>query len=236
MIENLRNIAEARTYESAIEIIPESVCRAAVFGLKLELSRLVGNRTSDFVVVPVVNGGSRIGSELVNYAGMHQTLMKMSYYGEENVRLPEPICEIKPDIDQIIVGGRVRHVIFAEGVVETEATIIKSIEIINSMIDEKSRGNGVHYPYPSYHTYALISKVSGTPHIPDFVYPLWVDPRIWVHGWGVDNNQRGRSLYSIYGVLSPYADSIPERPYFRTTSVYERGLKATLLTGSRGKI
>jgi len=215
-------IEKATSFESAIEIIPEEVCEFALSTLEFELALLTVSHPEDFVVIPIMDGGGRVGAALADFCGLTLDPMKMSHYDNENKRVAKPECLMLPEIDKIIVDGKVRHIIISEGVVESEETVLESINIINNLVDEKSRKDGVNYPHPIPRTFGLISKVKGFPRIPNFTYPLSVHPDIWVHGMDVDNGQKGRELNNIMGVLSPFAKSIPQMPYFTTTRLYNK--------------
>ncbi|HKC04729.1 MAG TPA: hypothetical protein VKC54_02570 [Patescibacteria group bacterium] len=222
MKERSPNIEKAVNFESAIEIIPEEICKFGLEALEFELALLTNKNPKDFVVIPIMDGGARVGGVLTGFTRLATNPMKMSHYDSQNKRIEKPVCELAPDIDKIIVSGKVRQVIFAEGVVETEGTVLESIDLINKLVEEKGHKDGIIYPYPIYRTYSLISKVEGYSRIPNFIYPFWVDSKIWVHGWGVDNGKRGREMNSILGVLSPFAKNIPQKPYFRTTPIYRK--------------
>jgi|GEM_PF-3394815 len=228
-VENPRNIDTAKDFDSAIEIIPQEVCEAAIFALQMELSLSVKHNTKDAVMIPILRGGKRVGDALSTFVGIYSSPMQMSYYDQNNIRMDKPICLKKPDISQIIIGDQTRDIYFGEGVVDSEATILEAENIINQMVTEKGNLDGKEYKLPIYHTYALISKVRGNPQIPNFIFPLLLNSDIWAHGWDFDNGQKGRELNSIFGVLSPFATDIPKRPYYRTTGIYERHFKAALM-------
>ena len=190
-----------------------------VYSLQFEFVERFRDKLEDTVIIPILNGGKRIGNKLPSGLKIDYAPMQMSYYDDKNQRLESPICKTEPDINKIIVNGKTRNVVFAEGVVDSEATIKKSIEIINTMIDKYNAENSTSFDYPEYHVFALVSKVNGSSSIPNFVYAFKVDSRIWVHGWGVDNGQRGRDENNIFGILSPYATSVPEEPYFAESDI-----------------
>lgn len=218
-------IENARNFDSAIEIISEKTCTLGLFALQFEFKERFGKKLNDVVVIPILKGGKRVGEEIILGQNVDSAPMQMSYYDENNQRMDAPRCIVEPNINQIIVNGKVREVVFAEGVVDSEGTIKKSIEVINNLIDKYNSQNSSNYEYPVYHVFALVSKVNGNSTIPNFVYPFTVDPRIWVHGWGVDNSQKGRDLNCIKGILSPFADSTPSIPYYKETSLFEKHFK-----------
>lgn len=219
-------IENASNFNAAIEVISKSACELGIFALEFEFAEKFGERLNDVVVVPVLKGGGRIGGEIATrFTNVEVSIMQMSYYDSKNERLSEPVCKIQPDISKIIVDGKVRKVIFTEGVVDSEGTIKKSMEIINKLIDVYNLQFGTNHDYPEYHTFALVSKVNGDSSIPNLVYPFIVDNRIWVHGWGVDNGQMGREEDRIMGVLSPLAETIPEEPYVQESSLFLKYFK-----------
>ena len=117
-------------------------------------------------------------------------------------------------MNRIVVGGKVKKVILAEGVVETEKTIEAAKKKINELMDRYYPG----LPYPEFHTAALVRKsltFEEAMEEQDITAAYWIDPRIWIHGWGCDNGEIGRSLKKIMGVLSPHAKSAPLPPYYR---------------------
>lgn len=249
-------IEKAREFENAIQIISEESCRLGVYALQFEFAERFGSRLDDVVIIPILRGGKRIGEKIPSNLKVDFAPMQMSYYDDKNQRVESPICKVEPVINKIIVNGKTRNVVFAEGVVDSEGTIKKSIQAINIMIDKFNVENKATYAYPEYHVFALVSKVNGDSTIPNFVYSNFastsyldarmsqsseqtflkehiatycdvvyafkVDSRIWVHGWGVDNGQKGREEDSIFGILSPYADSVPEEPYFTESDIFNK--------------
>jgi hypoxanthine-guanine phosphoribosyltransferase len=218
------SIESATSYEKAVEIIPEEICKVGIAALQIELAESFPDKNS-YVVVPVMKGGERIGRALTNFTGAESDPMKMSYYDENNLRLEKPICLAKPDISKILVDRTIKDVIFAECVVESEGTIISAIEEINNLLGS--------YPHPKYYTYALVSKVNGDSKIPNFKYAFKVAREIWVHGWGGDNNQKGRDLDMVLGVLSAKAEKFPIKPYFRPSDIYQKHFKTILFHNAK---
>lgn len=215
-------IEQARDFDNAIQIITEESCNLGVYALQFEFAERFSDKLEDTVIISILNGGKRIGDKLPSGLKIDHAPMQMSYYDDKNQRLESPVCKIEPDINKIIVNGKTRNVVFAEGVVDSEGTVKKSIEIINTMIDKFNLENNTNYDYPEYHVFALVSKVNGSSSIPNFVYAFKVDSRIWVHGWGVDNGQKGREENNIFGILSPFADSVPEEPYFTESDIFNK--------------
>ena len=215
-------IEQARNFENAIQIISEESCRLGVYALQFEFAERFGSRLDDVVIIPILRGGKRIGEKIPSKLNVDFAPMQMSYYDDKNQRLESPICKVEPDINKIIVNGKTRNVVFAEGVVDSEGTIKKSIQAVNTMIDKFNVENKATYAYPEYHVFALVSKVNGNSTIPNFVYAFKVDSRIWVHGWGVDNGQKGREEDSMFGIMSPYADSVPTEPYVTQSKFFNK--------------
>lgn len=215
-------IEVAREFESAIQIISEEACNWGIFTLQFEFAEKFGGDLDGVVIMPILRGGKRVAEKIPSKLNVDFAPMQMSYYDEKNQRLESPICKLEPDINKILVNGKTRNVVFAEGVVDSEGTIKKSILTVNQMIDKYNLENSTNYSYPEYHVFALVSKVNGNSTIPNFVYAFKVDSRIWVHGWGVDNGQNGREENSIFGILSPYADSLPSEPYVTQSDFFNK--------------
>lgn len=225
-------IEHARDFDDAIQIITEESCDLGVYALQFEFAERFSDKPEDTVIIPILNGGKRIGDKLPSGLKIDYAPMQMSYYDDKNQRLENPVCKIEPDINKIIVNRKTRNVVFAEGVVDSEGTIKKSIEIINTMIDKYNTENNTSFDYPEYHVFALVSKVNGNSSIPNFVYAFKVDNRIWVHGWGVDNSQKGREENNIFGILSPYADSVPSEPYVTESAFFNKFFRRGIIAMS----
>lgn len=209
-----QQLVEAKTFDQAIPIIPKEVCFVGVQEMQRQFLETFPD-PNDVSVVPIARGGLVLGDMLTEPFGIATNPMRMSYYDAESKRLPAPVCKMEPDINQIIVDGRVKPVAFVEAVVETQSTIAASISQINSMINAYNEAHGTNLPYPEYHTFAFILKNGTHPvNIPDVHAMFRVHPAVWVFGMGCDLNEAGRDVMEIQGVLSPYAEEIPEPPFF----------------------
>jgi len=207
-------IESATSYEKAITIISESECIEGIADMQQIFQETFPNPDT-VCVIPILRGGSRIGKELEeSYSPgvINSVPMQMSYYDEYNERMEKPVCIKEPDIEKII---SMKDIVFAEAVVDSQATIQEAMKHIKDQIDAYNAETGKHIPYPTFHTFALVSKVNGSTEIPNLVAMFAVHPSIWVHGWGCDNGQEGREKDCIEGMLAPNAMEIPQMPYFR---------------------
>lgn len=210
-----RNIEQAKTPETAIEIISAAECDVGLRWLQA-CFRATFSDPTEVSVVPILRSGARLGKELTKPLGITTNPMRMSYYAPDTSRLPKPICKKWPHIRQIITtDGRTRPVVFAECVVESQGTILASIQVINGMID-KVNIKGRIFSYPDYYTFAYVSKIGDHPiTIPHLVAAFHVHPDVWVGGrWCDLPDGSARELDAIVGILSPFAQRIPQRPYF----------------------
>jgi len=204
-------IESARKSEEAIEIISAEECDAGLQALRTHFQLLFPDPT-DVSVIPILRSGQRLGEELAE----NLNPMRMSYYADDTSRLPEPICLLLPDISQIVTpDGRTKPVAFTECVVDSQGTILASMRVINELIDKLNRSGG-GFSYPDYHTFAYVSKTGNKPvAIPNLLAAFRVHPDIWVGGRGCDlPGDKARELDAVVGLLSPFAESVPQRPYF----------------------
>lgn len=208
-------IESATSYGTSIEIISPYLCQQAIKQMQSIFKKLFPD-PKKVSVVPILKGGLRLGQELAKVYDISLNPMRMSYYKEDTSRLNKPICLIEPDIKKIINNQQTKPVLFAEAVVESQATVCGAIKIINDLIDNYSKKIGKSLNYPEYYTFAMVSKVGeGEITIPNF-YPLFcVDKDIWVIGYGCDLYQKGRELNMIKGIISPFHKQIPQPPYFK---------------------
>lgn len=200
-------IESARSFETAIEIIPENECIEALARMQDTFRKTFPDPTC-VSVIPILMGGKTIGDILAQIPFVVINPMRMSYYDGKNERLSEPTCIQEPNIKQII---QAKSIVFAEAVVDSQGTILKAIEHINALIDAHSPNTS----HPEFHTFTLVSKINGSVLIPNLTAMFSVHPDIWVHGWGCDNGQKGREETSIKGVLSPFAKEAPYQPYYQ---------------------
>lgn len=213
-------IENANSYEKAIEVISANECQVGVYYLQRTLVDLFAN-SDDVSVVPIRSGGDKIGQALVDANGKNSYTpnpMRMSHY-KDGQRLDKAICPEggEPDVNKFFKkDGKTRAVAFAEAVVESQSTIIEAQKTINAQIDKYNHDHDTNYPYPQYHTFALVHKIKKGEkvYIPNLKAAFRVDHRVWVHGLGCDNNQKGRNDSRMMGVQDPYAESIAQKPYY----------------------
>lgn len=217
---------EAATLDNPIEIIPENIVNEAIGLLKSTFIRELAKVKSG-VVIPIEKGGHEIGGYCCDPGegiNLEPNPMKMSHYGEDGGYLQKPICKSKPQLEKIIdlSTGLTRDVFFAEAVVESQETIIEAQVVINEMIDEYNAAHPeTHYEYPTYHTIALISKISNETKISNFVYAFKVNKNIWVRGQGCDDRGKGRSDRAILGRIGENATETPSEPYYEKSELWD---------------
>jgi hypothetical protein len=213
-----KNIELAKKPEDAIELISNDECEEGLHALqKIFIEKFPD--PSNVSVIPILRSGARLGDEITKPLGIPVNPMRMSYYAPDTSRLPDPICLIKPDISQICSpDGKTKPVVFAECVVDSQGTILASMNVINGMIDDLNKKGG-EYSYPEYYTFAYVSKTGNKPvQVPNIVVAFHVHPDIWVGGRGCDlPGDAGREFNNIVGIISPFAKVIPEPPYFTPT-------------------
>lgn len=213
---NNRTIETATTFETAIEIVPEQVCLDALSLLR-DRFNLLFPKPDEVSVVPILRSGERLGLELTEPLRIPINPMRMSYYADDTSRLPEPICLSPPNIEQIITPeGITKPVVFAECVVDTQGTLLKAMAFINKMVNDIARQFRIPPKYPDYYTFAYVSKIRRSQAlIPNLKAPLIVNPDIWIGGLGCDfPGDKGRDLNNIMGMISPFAQEIPQSPYY----------------------
>lgn len=221
----MASIHEA-TLQNPIEIIPESIVDDAVVLLKSTILQEFAKIDNFGVVIPIANGGNEMGDEFCNPGEGLKLIpnpMQMSHYGEKGDYLPEPICLSKPSLEEIIdlSTGLTKDVFFAEAVVESQKTIIQAQKIINEMIDEYNASHQTtHFEYPTYHTIALISKVSDVTQIPNLIYAFKANKNIWVRGRGCDDRGLGRTDRAILGRIGENATEDPVEPYYEKSELW----------------
>lgn len=174
-------ILKARSFETAIEIISEKDCEEAFVAMQLEL-RTQFSKSWRVSVVPIDNGGRKTGEKIAKALEVGLNPTQWSHYNKNNKRIEIPRLIKRPDIDQIVVNGRVVDaVIFGEAVVESQGTLVCAEADIKKQIDEL----GIGCSYPAFYVWALVSKINGANlQIPHLRAMFQVDSRIWVHGWG----------------------------------------------------
>ena len=211
-------IEAAVSYDTAIEIISKDLCDQGIAVLQ-EGFRARFPDPDQVCLVPILQGGDTIGRKLFEaHPEVAATPMQMTNYDDELQLLERPRCLQKPDIRKIVVNGRTSKVAFAEAVIDSGRTLMASMGVINGQIDELNKERDENYLHPAYSVFALIDKTRESVEGLDLVVAFKVDPDIWVHGLGCDNNQEGRRIPRIDGMLSPgarKAERIPRQPYFR---------------------
>lgn len=214
------HIESATTYETSIEIIDTEESREGINFLQQALQGQI-NKIGDASLIPINDGGNRVGDELAQTSGLELNPMHMSHTKPDNSFSKKALCVEKPDINLIL--GKDNHtkpVIFAEAVIETQSTIQEAMATINQMIDEYNAEHDTAYPHPEYYTLALVSKIDGPSDVPNLINAFRVTNLIWIHGWGCDDTDptthehRGREKNSIWGRLPEKFKEVPDEPYY----------------------
>jgi len=212
-----KRIENIRTPEEAMEIISESECDKGLRELK-KVFEILFPHPDEISVVPILKSGWRLGSELAESVGAELNPMRMSYYNNDASRLPKPVCLLQPDITKIVnVSGNTKAVVFAESVVDSQATVVAAMDEINKTIDAINAHLEEKLVYPEYYTFAYVSKTGESEVvIPNLFTAFEVHPEIWVGGRGCDlPGNMARENNNFVGILSPFAKSTPSEPYFR---------------------
>lgn len=198
-----KSLAEARSYETAIEIIPADACKSGIAFLKETLTQNHPNPETT-VLIPIMRGGSQIGKALQRTLEYPYAPMRMSFYDRNNKRLDQPICITPPNA--LILTGKT-SVVFAEAVVDSGRTTQGATEVVRSIVSGQPR-------QPTVETYTLVVKTPSPSIIPQGVTAAyWVHSDIWVAGNGCDAGQLGRERKNIVGYVSPFAQETPRGPY-----------------------
>ena len=210
----MQTIEGATSVDKAIEIIPSEIVQLGVAYLQRR-SLAIPNR----VIVSIEEGGGRVAADLeLPGLGIQVPLtrMQMRHKDEHDVWQKIPRLIYLPEIDKLIdfQEEKVRNLVFAEAVVEGEDTIKASKNAIIKQFDEFNRKNEAHFPYPNFHTIALISKINGTPSIDDFISAFEISKLIYVAGYGCDDGEQGRKLDNIIGRLADGFTYTPPGPPF----------------------
>lgn len=202
-------IDTARSYETAIKIIPEDTVEHGIYFLQSTLTRLIA-KLGEVSIVPIESGGHLLGERLTEISKLQLNSMRMSHT-KKGKYLPEARHVSGPDMDQIVLKDKVLPVILVDCVVESQASILGAIAHINKEVAKRG-----HTP-PLIHTLALISKISDSqPKTPNLVYAFKVPTSIWVHGVGCDEKEESDRLKpAIWGRLEDgYKGELPTPPYF----------------------
>ncbi len=209
------SLKKATSLKTSIEIIPQRTCQLAMKMMEKKFLHIFSDSTK-VSLIPILRAGRMVGKALGAVASIKPNFMQMSYYKEDTSRLKKPICIREPDVKKMIVNGQTRPVVFAEAVVDSQATLLAAMDHINNQIDKYSRKTGIKYSYPTYYVFALISKTGKMKvKVPNLTAMFQVDPDIWVFGCGCDLAHQGRRIKSVRGIISPSAKKIPQLPYFK---------------------
>jgi hypothetical protein len=225
MIDSASLLRLPRDFDDAITIIPQALCDAALAQARQDFQARYPD-PSKVCLMPILRGGRVFGEAL----GYPTTPIQMSYY-RDGQRLPKPICLLKPDPATLTdARGRAKPVVFAEGVIETSATIRATV----ALIEDLCAASGLEPP-PYYEAQALVIKTDSPHNIPcaladpppgtvtRFVAQFWAHIGIWIHGMGTDDGERGRDLPEIRGRLSPFVEREPDPPYYRVLNPRLKG-------------
>lgn len=210
----MQTIEGATSVDKAIEIIPSKIVQLGVAYLQ-RMSLDIPNR----VIVSIEMGGARVAEDLKQPCrGIKAPLtrMRMQHIDEKGKWQKIPRLIYLPEIPKLIDfhSQRVREVVFAEAVVEGEDTIKESKKVIRTQFDEFNNKNDKHYPYPNFHTIALISKINGNASIDDFIFAFEISKKIYVAGYRCDDGEYGRDLDNIVGRLADGFQYVPPGPPF----------------------
>ncbi len=195
-------IEKATTPDKAIKIVPEKECIQGRQALINHFRETFPDPTK-VSIVPILRSGIRLGQEIAESVGVDVNPMQMSHT-KGGEFLPEPICISKPDIRKIVTPeGKTLPVVFTETVVDTQKTILKSMEIINKMIVDFSGVLGYKLDPPVYFTYAYASKTGENEVlVPNLVYAFKTHPKIWLGGLNCDlPDDSTRELNHFVGMM-----------------------------------
>lgn len=210
----MQTIEKAKSVAEAIEIIPSKVVQMGIAYLQHK-SLDIPNR----VIVSIEKGGGRVAEDLEKPApGIQVPLarMRMQHKDESGVWQKIPHLVYLPEIGKLIdfQSHNVRELVFAEAVVEGEDTIKESKKAIVNQFKEFNAKNEKSYPYPNFHTIALVSKINGPASIDDFIYAFEISKKIYIAGYKCDDGDYGRDLDNIVGRLADGFEYVPPGPPF----------------------
>ena len=207
-------------FADSIPIIPEALCDLALEQARRDFQVRYPDPSS-VCLMPIMRGGHHFG-EALGYPDYPTTPVRMSYY-RDGARLPEPMCLLKPNPESLVgPDGRTLPIVFAEGVIETFATIRTTVIMLENLCAEY----GIESP-PYYEAQALTIKrerfEDATDTLPNapfgtdvrIVAQFWVNINVWIHGMGTDDSDRGREVPEFRGRLSPFAETAPKPPYYQ---------------------
>lgn len=226
----MANIIDATSFDKGIEIISESDVWRGIYFLRSALLTFFGDNLDDISLVPIAQGGNRVGFELAlappGTATLELNSMEVKHYPPASLPLEKAYVARLPDMDKILKADEtVKKVVFAEAVVESQDSIKAAMAGINKAIDQHNQDFTKNYPYPAYYTLALINKINGLATIPNLTHAYDVDKNIWVWGWGCDMDDKGRANDNIMGMLALNHVAIPHPPYATPSSTMAAWLK-----------
>lgn len=212
--------------EHPIEIISSELAGLGIFFLQQLFDKTFPDPAS-VSLAPIRLGGDEVGAMLSRPAHgrfFKRNPMRMSFYDRFNNRLDHPRVVADPDL-ALILDRRTRttrDVVFAEAVVDSQATVLAAQARIRYLIDQENKRLVNQYPYPTFHTFALINKSQPPIQIANLHAAYQVNSDIWVYGrWCDSHGGKGRKSRSIMGTLSPSAKTAPEEPYATLTPEME---------------
>lgn len=209
----LQSIERATSYDTAVVVVPKEETKLGVQYLQ-KVSRTIPRR----VIVPIDRGGGRVGEDLAHaHPNIHLVTnnMQMSHRGENGEYLAIPRLVKEPDVMQIIDTHTrsTKAVIFAEAVVESQATILGATDVIEDQIREFNRAHESHFPMPVFYTLTLIDKINDLVRISNYIPAFTMPKPIWVAGYKCDDGEQGRELDHFVGRLADnYTGPIPQGP------------------------
>jgi hypothetical protein len=210
----MQSIEHATSFAKAITIIPEDIVPLGVAHIQRK-SLAIPNRA----IVAIQKGGRRVGLDLHKPAPgivVPLTSMQMAHKDHQGKWQEIPRLISLPEIDKLIDfrAQIVRELVFAEAVVEGEHTIIEAKRAVKTQFDNFNRERQTHYPYPNFHTIALVSKINDEPRIDDFIYAFEISKLIYIAGYDCDDEEGGRTLDYIVGRIADGHKYVPPGPPF----------------------
>ncbi len=217
----MSGIKDARTYESAIEIIPSVIVDQGLYFLHRTFVRLQSEIELPLVGMFVKKGGVKTGMRVLNGTSASLATITMSHTGPGNVYQAEAICLEKPDLGSILLAENVTAPIaVCDGIMETIGTLEGVERTVNKMIAEHNDQTGSTYPLPLYHYFVLVDKTARELTLENIHSAFRASTQIWYHGAGSDDKshegeERGREKPAIWGRLpDKFAGPLPEEPFY----------------------
>lgn len=220
----MSTLNEARTYDTAIEIIPQEVVSQGLGYLKHELINVMANVPGPWVKMPVKRGGvftcenSTLG---IPELELPNVPIRMTHTGPGNKYQPKARCIEKPNLDRIFLPDEVTaNIAVFDGIMETVGTLIGVEETMNILLKKYNREHRSKYRPPVIHNFVLVDKSRGGKTIHNLHRALVARHEIWYHGAGADDKsmtgeERGRDKPAIWGRLPDgFNSKIPVEPYY----------------------